>query len=35
MEGKEMNKKGCRGWQGMRRDEKKYMDGKEWERIGY
>ena len=35
MEGAEMNKKGCRGWQGMGIDEKKYKDGKEWEGMGY
>ena len=31
MEGTEMNKKGCRGWEGMRRD---IRDGKEREGMG-
>ena len=31
MEGTEMNKNGCRGWQEMERDEKKY---KGWKGVG-
>ena len=32
MEGAEMNKKGCRGWEGMRRN---IRDGSEWEGMQY
>ena len=31
MEGTEMNKKGCRGWEGIRRN---IRDAKEWEGMG-